>query len=946
MKYRNNEKTGYYCSVLILICLVFPSLSLLSQPGNGYMISNFTKQEYQAESQNWSITRDQKGFIYAANNVGLLEFDGVEWRFYASPNGTVIRSVEVDKNNRIYTSGYREIGYWERDRMGDLVYTSLNPKAEFLFSQNEEFWNTVIIGDRVYFHSFTSVFVYQDETFKVIRAGSLINAVGDLNGRLCVHLAGEGLFLANDTILMPYITDPEIRNSQVQFCLEMPDSSILIGTTSSGLFVYYKEQIRPFAPELSGYFAENKVNRGAIADNGEIIIGTLLDGVLILSREGEMVHQINGTNGLQNNTVLGIKSDHNNKLWLALDQGIAYVSFQVDPSYVFHEVDEIGAVYSASVYQGDLYLCTNQGVWYRKLEDENEPFRIIPGTQGQAWSSGVYNEQLIVGHNEGTFRIENHRAKMISKVSGGFNMNSGPGMEEWLVQPTYSNIVFYGQHDGQWQYSYQLSDFNELIRYIELDHLNNIWASHLHRGIYRLKLNDQKDAVDNIRYYGEEIFKKDFDIQVFKIENRIVFTTGEKLYTYNDLNDSIVLFRQLNQELGMYARSHRVVPADDHHYWFISKDGIGLYRIFDNDISRIKEYPIGLFRDHLISGYENILPLGATEGLLCLDNGYVVLRADQADLSGMIEDKKLSLRNIDISGRRGNREAMPTESGSIRIPFSKNSLTLAFSFPHYSGESLSFQSFVEGLDAGWSTAESLPVFNFTRIPSGEYTIRIRAFNDWNKSSPEEEIELIVSPPWYRSKLSFVVYGILISLSLLLIRYWLLKRIRAREMKIKELKERELIRLRNENLNAELSFKSQELATSTMAIIRKNEFLLGLKETLRRQKDDLGTRYPDKYYTRLVRKIDDNIGSMDDWNVFEIHFEKAHEDFLQKMVSKYPHLSHSDLRLCAYLRMNLTSKEIAPLLRISYRGVENHRYRLRKKLLLKKVVNLTDFILSI
>lgn len=175
---------------------------------------------------------------------------------------------------------------------------------------------------------------------------------------------------------------------------------------------------------------------------------------------------------------------------------------------------------------------------------------------------------------------------------------------------------------------------------------------------------------------------------------------------------------------------------------------------------------------------------------------------------------------------------------------------------------------------------------------------------------------------------------------------LVRRIRARELRIKRSKEQELIRLRNEKLNADLSFKSQELANSTMSIIKKNEFLMELKEIIKAQKEELGTRYPEKYYSRVVGKIDNNISSMDDWNIFEIHFEKAHEKFLQKLSSKYPHLTHSDLRLCAYLRMNLSSKEIAPLLRISYRGVENHRYRLRQKLLLKKNVNLTDFILSL
>ncbi|MFO7668408.1 MAG: hypothetical protein R6W31_02000 [Bacteroidales bacterium] len=929
-----------------LFALLFTGMNLRGQSGGGFVIHNFTKKEYQAESQNWSITRDQKGFIYAANNVGLLEFDGVDWKFYPSPNGTVIRSVAVDQNNRIYTSGYREIGFWERDPMGTLIYTSLNAKAESLFIQNEEFWNTVIIGDRIYFHSFSSLFIYQKDSFRVIRPESLITSISVLEDRLCVHLAGKGLYYAGDSLLEPFITVPEVQNDLVHFCLDLPSSGILIGTASSGLFLYRDGKILPFAAELRDYFREHKINRGAITGNGNIVIGTLLDGVVVLNRQGVLLHSINSAGGLQNNTILGIMAEENDNLWIALDQGIGFVSFHLDLSYSIYELEEIGAVYSAAVFKGDLYLCTNQGIYYRKWEDESEPFKIIPRTQGQAWSCGVFNDQLIVGHNNGTFRIENHQAEKISTVTGGFNITADPLRESFLAQSTYSNIVLFSLENGKWNYKYQLSGFNDLIRYIEMDHLNNLWASHMHRGIYRMRLNDARDSVLNTIYHGEEVFGKGYDIQVFKIENRIVFTTGDRMYTYTDLDDRIVNYPQMNQALGRYARSHRVIQADEHHYWFISDEGIGLFRIYDNQVEQIKEYPVGLFGEHLISGYENITPLSATEGLLCLDNGYAYLRADQSDLSAQIEEKELTLKSITISGRRGNNELLPVAGRTIHIPFNRNSLTLGFSFPYFSGDIPVFQSYVEGLDASWSEPAVVPVFNFTRIPPGVYTIRIRAINHWNRSSKEEELRILVSPPWYFSKWSFVVYGLVIVLILISGRYILLQRIRARERRIKESKEKELIRLRNENLNAELSFKSQELATSTMSMIKKNEFLMELKEILKKQKDELGNRYPDKYYSRLVRKIDQNIGGMEDWNVFEIHFKKAHEDFLQKMVAKYPHLSHSDLRLCAYLRMNLSSKEIAPLLRISFRGVENHRYRLRKKLHLEKEVNLTDFILSV
>jgi len=936
----------HYSSILVVLCLLFIPFHSMAQRQIPFVIRNFEKQEYAAESQNWSVDRAPNGYIYAANNAGLLEFDGVEWSFYPSPGGNVIRSVAVDNQGRIYSSGYRELGFWQRNGKGELLYTSLNPLAEEMFSQNEEFWNTVIIGERVYFHSFSSVFVYEGSSFQVIRPGNMINSISKVGTGLLVALQDEGLYVVEDTLLRPFLVSPETRNLLIHFCLDLGDSSLLVGTSSGGLFLKDENEFKPFIPEWTPYFAENTINRGALTAERNIVVGTLLDGILIFDQEGNLLHRVNHENGLQNNTILGIHCHGEDKIWLAMDRGVDLLSFHVDPSFTLYNYEEIGAVYSAALYQGDLYLCTNQGVFYRDWERENDPFHFIPGTQGQAWSCDVFDEQLIVGHNTGTYRIENHQAERISVVSGGFSMVRDPLKQNLLVQSTYTNIVFYDRQGRDWQHKYQLNEFQDLIRYIQLDFFNNIWASHMHRGIFRLKLDGKHEAITESTYYGEEVFEKDYDIQVFNIGNRIVFSTGQQFFTYNDLNDSIIPHEQLNQALGVHALAHRVVYAGEGHYWFLGKSGIGLFRIASEGISKIREYPAELFTEHMVAGYENIVPVSTTVGLLCLDNGYAILRADEADLSSDIEDRKLLVKKISIRGRSGLGEHLSLDQSELRIPYNKNSLSLAFAFPHFTPGGHSFQSFVEGLDVDWSEPLDKPVFEFTRIPAGEYNIRVRAYNQWRKSSEETVIYLVVANPWYLSQGSIIAYLVLLVLLLLTARYMILQRIRARELRIKRTKEQELVRLRNEKLNADLSFKSQELANSTMSIIKKNEFLMELKDTLKAQKEELGTRYPEKYYSRLVRKIDNNISSMDDWNVFEIHFEKAHEKFLQKLSSKYPQLSHSDLRLCAYLRMNLSSKEIAPLLRISYRGVENHRYRLRKKLLLKKEVNLTDFILSL
>jgi DNA-binding CsgD family transcriptional regulator len=96
--------------------------------------------------------------------------------------------------------------------------------------------------------------------------------------------------------------------------------------------------------------------------------------------------------------------------------------------------------------------------------------------------------------------------------------------------------------------------------------------------------------------------------------------------------------------------------------------------------------------------------------------------------------------------------------------------------------------------------------------------------------------------------------------------------------------------------------------------------------------------------QLLNKVANDQQMDEDWEVFALHFNQVHLDFLHRITEKYPDITPKDQKLCAFLRMNLSSKEIAPLLGISIRGVEISRYRLRKKLHLGADDNLSTFIL--
>ena len=942
-----NRMTFWLRDTIFTLFLVLLSYQYASALENeNPVIKNFSKSDYNADNQNWSVAEDSEGTIYFANNKGLLEFDGISWKLYPSPNGNIIRCVAIGKNNRIYTSGYRELGYWERNKAGSLKYFSLTPLADKYFIPNNEFWNIIPVGDKVYFHSFMQILVWEEGRILPIQLPSFSNSMFLVDEKIVTDLS-DGLYTIENNVLKPFITGLFFNRKQIRFVFRDESKRLIIGTASEGIFTYDGFNFNLLNPDWNEYFIKNKVNRGSLSVSGDLLIGSILDGIIAFDKTGKMIFKLNTQNGLQNNTVLGIAIDKNQNIWQALDRGIDFITFRGKRSYTLHPVRDVGAVYSAAIFNGNLYLGTNQGLYYKMQDDPVDNFILMPQTQGQVWNCKIFNGKLFMGHNNGTFEVTEKGLKKISDVNGAFAITPDPKMPGFLLQSTYSDIVAIDFTGREPRWSRNLKNFNDLIQYIEVDFYGNIWAGHMHRGIYRLKLSDNRDEVIKSVYYGENSpFGKDNGIHPFKIEDRMVFTTGNKLFTYDELKDTVVEFNYLNNQLGHFASAHRIFAAPNHHYWFITNESIALFQIKDNVVKPIKVYPVSLFSHQLIENFENITPLSEHEAILCLENGYAILNASQPEGESLIKNKNLVLKNFITSDRRGNADTLPLNRPSYTLGYNRNNAQLKFSFPLFTTEKITFQAYLEGIDPAWRTAVALPVFKFERLPEGSYTLRAKATDTWGNESKILEIRLVILPPWYLTIWAKIGYILVIIFLLLMFQKRVINKTRSKEQREREKKEKELIRLRNEKLQDEISFKSQELANSTMLIIKKNEFLLDLKRVLKTQKNQLESRFPDKYYFDLVKKIDDNIASRDDWKTFETNFERAHEEFIKKLKAGYPKLTPGDLRLCAYLRMNLSSKEIAPLLGISVRGLENHRYRLRKKMGLDIDINLSEFMMNI
>lgn len=927
-----------------ILLLVFWSVQIA---GTNLAIKNFPKSVYHAANQNWSVDIAQNGIIYFANHKGLLEFDGVSWRLMQLPYETILRAVYVDEEGVIYTAGYRELGFWKENKNGKLEYNSLNNLAENYFAKNDEFWNIAKLKNSVYFQSFGKVLVFGNEKIFPVEFPGFVNTMARVHDDIIVAIRDKGLFKIENNTPIPFLIDPIFENTTIKFIQPMNDNQMLIGTSSKGIFIWDTQQLKQWNHEWASYFISNEVNRAYISPEGMIVIGSIIDGIVVFDKDGKFVSKYNTGNGLQNNTVLGIAGDRYGNLWLSLDNGIDFISADKHYNLDIETVYDAGSVYDIALFEGKIYLGTNQGLFFRDINNSKVDFELVPETQGQVWFCREIDGYLFVGYNGGLLTVKNSEINIISTHAGGFCIREDPLYQNNMILSTYNNLVLINKNNHGYAQKKLIPGFYDLIRYIEFDHRGNLWASHMHRGIYKLQFSSNRDSVVKVNYFGEDSpFGKGHNIHVFKTENRIIFTTGDSLFTYDDISDSIVPYHSLNVQTGNFAAAHRIIEAPDYHYWFITRNELGLFRIYNNEAKLINVIPRSLFQSNgLIDGFENLFPTSPNSAILCLENGIVPVEFAPMNPSEIFQFKPV-LREIILSGPRVADADGMVINDMISIKYRYQNIRLRFSFPYYTHYPVLFRSMLKGIDNDWKENQTGAVFNFDRLPEGTYDLLVKAVDPWGNESQQFIVKLEVLPPFYLTGIAKTGYFILALALFFGLQARSIKRTKKKEQLRLEKREQELVKLRNEKLGNEVEHKSKELANLTMAIIKKNEFLMNLKAIVEHQKEQLGSRYPDKYFNHITNKIDDNISNTDDWNLFETNFERAHEQFLQKLKDQFPDLTPKDLRLCAFLRMNLASKEIAPLMGISVRGVENHRYRLRKKMGLEHDDNLIEMILKL
>lgn len=941
MIFLNRKKNSVYRWLILHFC-VFCSTNAQELPP----IVNYQPSTYSAGNQNWMITQGTDNFIYFANNDGLLQYNGSVWKLYKSPNETIFRSVKA-VGNQIYTGCYMQFGQWQKQQDGSLKYSSISNKIKSQIHDDEQFWNIFSYENCIIFQSLERFYIYNLTTKSIKILQPKNNIFKSFQTRDAIYFqTNNGDFFEIENGTSKLVSSQSILGQKKIIAVYQQEQKLILATQNNGFYFLENGVVQVMKTQIDDFLVNNNIYCTTALKNGNIAVGTISNGLYLIDALGNLKHHFSQSKGLTNNTILSLYEDEDNNLWTGLDNGINCINVESAVKNFSDQSGALGTVYASVIFQNKLYVGTNQGL-FTKTTNSNSNFELISGTKGQVWSLFEYKNTLFCGHNSGTYVIDNSGARQIYSASGTWKFSAISGQPNLLLQGNYNGISVLEFINNQWTFRNKIENFNYSSKFFELQK-NQIFVSHEYKGIYRFSVDENFKNASKIYTYQNP--KKGKNVSLIKYNNTILFSSANgiyKLLANNIFQKDNILTTILNKDQFI---SGKMIADDTGKLWMFSENYIHYFE--KHKLSTTLKHsaiPIPSALANTMVGYENISQLNQNQYLLGTSDGYCII-----DINNLSFKKyNVSITNADFYEfeQTPKSENLTTEGN---LNYKQNNVLIGFTVPEYNKYiNTEYQYRLGGYQDNWSDWSSKSSAIFKNLPPGDYIFEVKSKIANVVSDRVATYSFVIKRPWYGSILMKFIYLLLFIIGVFYVNKAYEKYYQKQKQKLidennkllefKELEnEKQLMQLKNEELTNDVDLKNRELAVSTMSLIKKDELLTLIKEDLKKSDQENSNRSIKSVISIITR----NINKDDSWQAFKEAFDSTDKDFLKKVKASHPSLTPNDLRLCAYLRLNLTSKEIAPMLNISVRSVEIKRYRLRKKMELTHEQGLVEYILTV
>ncbi|MEG0560217.1 MAG: hypothetical protein RR513_06865 [Muribaculaceae bacterium] len=943
-------KYKYLIVTIIMLQIVGEVLASPFLPAVKY----FSAKDVNAGHQNWGASQNVDGVMYFGNNDGLLSYDGYRWKKYSMPKENILRSVMCD-GDRVYVGSFEEFGYFIPDECGKLEYKTLSKSIKGAKMNNDEVWKIFKLGNDIYFQSFKGYYRYDGKNV-IGYDDKELNPLyfHEFEGKIYAQIINDGLYKLVNGSYVPFLSIKDLRSSVISIQKGRKAHEMLIVTENHGLYYYSPEAgLTRFVTDIDANLMTNHVNRVVMTRDSVLMIGTTIDGLYAVNNEGHCLWHFNRDVRLNNNTVLGLYCDNAHNVWVCMDDGISYIQYNSPITLYSPASSELkfGMVYDVYGVADNIYLATNQGLY--KYNSTINQLKIIPNTEAQNWYVTAFDNQIFCGNNFHSMIVKGDVAVANPQTSGSTCIRKCViNGVDLLIESSYTDLHVYRKNaHGEWVFINNVKGLSSPIKDIEVDASGTIWASHMHNGLYKITLNADFTKVAKCKHIlklSENPKRK--IIAVIKIHGRIVFIEDDKFYTYDDISRKIIPYEKLNKVLtGVYG-VHSAVHVTDNLFWLMSGQEYCLIKYEEDEYKMVTKLPFTVFDNPCLGEEAGVFVRDGRYSYFNLNNSVGCYDCYHKPLKSELSDLKLS--SVIAYSNNGQVSLPLNETGDIDSDYRE--VTIELLFPHYDNIPIKYVYTLSGGGINLKSENYDALIRYSSLVPSKYNFEVVAYDVSNKEVGRLKYKFSIATPFYLTFPAILFYVIL----LCVIVYVVIKRNTKRLMKLKQkefekeqmqqsMRLNEQERLISEQskllLESELTIKGKELASMAMGAIAKNSALEELKNVIQQQL--LKENCSKKFLTNLLNHINDNIENKEFWEVFQQNFDLIHANFFRNLRKSYPDLTSTDLKFCALIRLNMSTKDIAQMTNLTIRGVEAARYRIRKKLEIPESDSMVNFLIE-
>ncbi|MCK4663226.1 MAG: SpoIIE family protein phosphatase [Bacteroidales bacterium] len=823
----------FFFSVLFFISFnKLPAQQHIEQ-GNPF-IQNYCDKDYRShENQNWAVIQDKRGIMYFGNNRGLLEFDGTNWRLIEIPNKSIVRSLAIDSIGRIYIGAEGELGYIETDSTGTMQYISLINEIPEENRNFQDVWEIFIINDQVIYRTNYYIFILKGSKITVLKSDNSFHAGFCVNNQFYVREWETGLLtLINDSLkIVPQ--GEQFANKRIYVMLPYEKDKILIITRSQGIIIYSSDEKNDnmfLAPDsfqkANDFLKNNKIYCGVKLDNKHFVLGTLQNGLIIIDNNGNIIKHINKKSGLKDNTIHYLYIDKQKNIWLALNNGISFITINSPFTFFNEKAGLHGLVFTSIVYNNNLYAGTSLGI-FRK--DKQNNFSLLKNTKGQNWYLSEIKGKLYCGHNNGIFLVNETRAENIAKISNTWTFIELSNYPGFVLAGTKAGLILLEQKNKKLTHACKIRGFEESVRYMQEDYNGNIWISNMFKGVYKIILNESLDSVKELNFYNmnnglpANTLNFVFKIKTVNKKSRIIFGTENGIYKYDQHTNQFISDNKFNDIIESEGTVDQIAQDENGNIYFQKGDDKGILLLQKDGTYKLKNTSLlkfkGMYFENICIIDTSTILFGTNDGIINF-NPYTTSCYDI--LFPVLIRKVITNDSIILE--------VQTTDDIITLPYKQNTILFDYTALFYENCNRNqYSHFLKGFDNGWSEWSLKTEKEYTNLPEGSYSFNVKAKNIFEKESIITKYQFEILPPWYRTVWAFIFYGITIFLVV-----WLIVKLNIKRLKIEKenlekiVKERTFeINRQKENIeekNIELEQQKEEILTQADQLVLTNQKL--------------------------------------------------------------------------------------------------------------------------